>query len=212
MSGITLINPGNQQGLRYLFDIADPQSNPENIDMTAIQPVVDMNFGGFAKLHDYTNLLSCAEPASSIAGVQSKTWTILCYGNATTADQQVIVPVGHHFVSFGIKMHIYFNAAGAAAVNGKYISSEVLMIAPSGTEITRYHMTFVAASGCLLYAPGFQNTEVINRQHLCVVPAGSKINVVFWLQDGTNFPAATVVRYALVGQAIPVGSPLPIGV
>lgn len=206
---LTLINPRNQGGLRYLFDLVDPQSNPERIDMGAIQPVIDMNFSGYAKLNDYDKLEDCEEPSSSIAGVQTKTWRILSYGNDDgSGDTQLVVPVGHNFIVWGIKMHIYFNAAGAAAFSGKYISSEVLAIMPTGAEVTKWHGTGHVSSGCLLYAPGHYEFAPLTRNELCIIPAGTVLNLVWWAQDGSNFPGTTVVRYAIVGQAVPEGAPL----
>lgn len=209
MPGITSINPRNQKGLQYLFDINDPQSNPESIDMQAIQPTIDMSFGGVARLHDYENLLSVAQSGSSIAGVQTKTWQILSPGNAVGADNQIVVPVGYHFVSWGLKTNLYFDAAGIAAFAGKYCSCEVLLFTPNNDEIIKYHGTELTASGVRLYAPGFRTTENITRNHICVIPAGCRIRLVWWSQDGTVFPANTVVRYYWAGQAFPVGSPLP---
>lgn len=209
---LSLINPRNQGGLRYIFDLVDPQSNPETIDMTAIQPVVDFNFGGFVKLNDYENLEGCTEAGSSIAGVQTKTWRILSYGNAVGVTQQVVVPVGYNAVIWGIKQHLLYDAAGAAAVNGKYASSEILMTCPNGVQITKYHGCGQQFTGTQLYAPGNHYFEPLTRTNICVVPAGCVLDLVWWLQDGTNFPANTVVVYAVTAQCFPVGAPLPIGI
>lgn len=206
---ITLINPGNQQGLRYLFDIVDPQSNPENIDMSAIQPVIDMNFGGFAKLNDYGNSQNCQQPSSSIAGVQSKTWRILSHGNAVGADQQVVVPVRHNFFLWGHKLDLYFDAAGAGAFNGKWITCEILLWCPDGTELCKYHASWQVSTGYQLYAPGGKGAPPLNMADWQVIPYGSYVELVFWVQDGSNFPANTRVKYMLYGIAYPSGAPLP---
>lgn len=206
---ITLINPGNQQGLRYLFDIVDPQSNPEHIDMNAIQPVIDMNFGGFAKLNDYGRQQSCTEPTSSIAGVQSKTWRILTYGNASGVTQQVVVPVGHNFHLWGHKLDIYFDAAGAAAFANKWITCEILWWTPNGTELCKYHASWQCANGYQLFAPGGKGAPPLNQSDMQVIPAGTNVDLVFWSQDGSNFPANTRVKYCLYGIAYPNGAPIP---
>lgn len=177
--------------------------------MTAIQPVVDMQFGGFAKLNDYGKQQSCTQLSSSIAGVQSKTWRVLSYGNAVGADTQLVVPVGHNFHLWGHKMDIYFNAAGAAAFNGKYISCEFLWWTPDGTELCKYHGTCHVSSGCLLYAPGHYELRALNMADMQVIPAGTQMDLVWWCQDGSNFPAVTRVKYCLYGIAYPEGAPLP---
>lgn len=206
---MTLINPGNQQGLRYLFDIADPQSNPDQIDMTSIQPVIDMSFMGYARLHDYGRLLSAEAELLSVAGIQTKTYDILSYGNKTTADVQIEVPVGNHFVVWGTKLHIYFNAAGAAAYNTKCISGQVNMICPDGSKLCKWHATGHVSSSCLLYGPGHYEFAELTRNNLYIVPAGCKLQVVWWSQDGTKFPAGTTTEYRITGQYIPCGAPIP---
>lgn len=206
------IDMGGQRGLAYITGINEPQTNPEEVETNSIKPVIDMAFNGFAKLNDYDHLIDCAESGSTIAGLQTKTWRVLSYGNASGADQQIVVPVGYNFLVWGIKQHIYFDAAGAAAYNGKYISSEVLMTTPTGTEITKWHGTGHVSSSAVLYAPGHYEFSPLTRENVCVIPAGSILTIVWWSQDGSNFPANTDVIYAIVGQAFPVGAPMPYGI
>lgn len=47
---LSKIDPRNQQGLRWLFNISDTRVNPEDLDMSSVQPVIDMSFGGYSKL------------------------------------------------------------------------------------------------------------------------------------------------------------------
>lgn len=206
---LTLINPRGNKGLQSLFDISDPQANPEKIDMGAIQPVIDMQFGGFAKLNNYELQESCTELSSSVAGVQTKTWRVLSYGNAVGGDQQIVVPVGHNFHLWGHKMDIFFDAAGAGAFNGKYISTEFLWWTPDGTELCKYHGTGHVSGGCQLYAPGHYEFGKLNMSDMQVIPAGTQMDLVWWVQDGSNFPANTRVKYCLYGVAYPEGAPLP---
>lgn len=205
---LSLINPQNQKGLRHVFDIKDPQLNPEHVDMGAVQPVIDMSFNGFAKLNDYSLLQGITESGDTIAGVQTKTWRVLSYSNSFGATTQIVVPPNHNFLIWGIKQHIYFNAAGAAAFNGKYISSELLMNCPDsgGTQITKWHGTGHVSSGCLLYAPGHFEISPLTKENIQVIPADCTLDIVWWAQDGSIFPANTVVVYAIAGQAFPVGA------
>lgn len=209
--GRSTIDMRGARGLSYVLGINNVQTNPDEADLSFVQPVIDMSMCGYSRLNDYTRLMGIAEPGSSIAAAQTKTWRILSHGNAVGVDRQVVVPVGHNFVIWGIKQHLYYNAAGAAADNGKYISSEILMNCPTspGVQVTKYHGTGHVSSNCLLYAPGHYEFSCMSRENVYVVPAGCSLDLVWWKQDGTMFPANTVVVYAIVGQAFPDGAPIP---
>lgn len=209
--GQSLINPNNQKGLRHVFEIKDTQLNPEHVDMGAVQPVIDMNFGGNATLNNYDLLQGCTEPGSSVVGVQTKTWRILSYVNASGVDQQIVVPPNHNFLIWGIKCHLYFNAAGAAAIAGKYFSIEIKMICPDSgsTEVSKYHGTNFGYAGCLLYGLGGLYFRECTKLNMQVIPADCVLEITTWVQDGTNFPNSCVMVYSIVGQAFPVGAPAP---
>lgn len=177
--------------------------------MTAIQPTIDMQFGGFAKLNNYEAALSCTEPTSSIAGVQAKTWRVLSYGNASGGTKQIVVPVGNNFHLWGHKMDIYFDSVGANAFNGKWITCEILWWTPDGTELCKYHTSWQVQTGYQLFAPGGKGAARLNQSDMQVIPAGTEMDIVFWAQDGSNFPANTRVKYCLYGVAYPTGAPLP---
>jgi len=207
------IDPRNQRGLEYTLGIKEPQSNPDEVDLTDVKPVIDMNMQGYARLNDYTKLLECHESMGDpISGLQTKTWRCLSVQNAVGAEPQILVPVGHNFVSWGIKVYLFTNAAGAAALAGKYISLEFEMITPTGQNVTKYHGVTQCNAGILLYAPGHYWLHRLTREHICVVPAGCAMQFTWWLQDGTNFPANTEIFYTWVGQAIPEGAPIPMGI
>lgn len=213
--GLILISPRNQRGLAYLFEIKEDQTNPEYIDMGAIAPVIDMNFGGYAKMHDYTNLLYCAEAGSTIGGLQTKTWNILSYGNATGADQQIVVPVGYNTIIWGIKCYLQTDAAGAGALSAKYFNCNIKMVCPigGGTDVTKWRATFIGHTGVQLYQPGgADNVPPLNRNDLYIVPDACKLTMVWWMQDGSTFPANTNIIYHIVAQSFPIGAPLPQGI
>jgi len=199
------------RGLSHVLGINSVQTNPDEADLGFVQPVIDMSMCGYSRLNDYTLLRGAAESGSSIAAAQTKTWRILSHGNAVGADQQITAPVGHNFVIWGIKQHLYYNIAGSGADNGKYISSEILMNCPTSptTQVTKYHGTGHVSTSCLLYAPGHYEFAPLTRENIFVVPAGCSLDLVWWKQDGTMFPANTVVVYAIVGQAFPDGAPMP---
>lgn len=203
---------GGQRGLAYLLGVNEPQTNPEECAVDTVQPVIDMSMQGYAKLNDYSKFIDCEESGDTIAGAQTKTWAVLSYGNARGATEQIVVPVGYNYLIWGIKQHIYFDGAGATAFNGKYISSELLMTGPGGVQVTKWHGTCHVSSSAVLYAPGHYELAPLTRQNLYVVPAGCIIDLVWWAQDGSNFPANTDVIYAIMGQAFPQGAPIPAGI
>lgn len=195
-------------GLQYMFDINEPQSNPESLDMSNIIPVIDMSMGGHALLHDSDKYLSAdGRSGSNLVGVQSKTFRVLTYGNASGADPQVVVPLNHHFISWGMKCMFYTNAAGAAAINNKWGSIELELFPGVGAvPAVKFIGEFLGSSLKQQYAFN------ITREFLQIVPAGSYCQLSIWLHDGSVFPAATELKYTLIGQAVPVGAVLPLGV
>jgi len=196
----------NRNGLRYMFQINEAQSNPEILDMTSIIPTIDMSMMGHALLDDTSKYLSCdGRTTSSVAGVQSKTFKILSYGNAVGADTQIVVPLNHHFVVWGVKILLYTNVAGAGVINNKWISIELELLTGS-VPICKYQNDFTGNSLRQQYQ------QPLDRSNLQVVPCGCTLQLSTWIQDGTNFPANTSLQYTLVGQAVPSGAPLPLGV
>jgi hypothetical protein len=201
------INPRNQGGLRYLFDTIDPKSNPESIDMETITPVVEMSFGGYSKLNDYTNLDHCQQVADNIAGQSLLHRTMLSYGNFDGGgDPQIAYPVGYNAMVWGLKTHVKFDAAGAAAFNGKFITCVIKMYERNGIDMDKVFWTVKVETLNRIYQPW------ITRESLCIVPSECKLELWWLVQDGVNFPANTTLDYKLITQSFPIGCPFPIGV
>jgi len=211
----SLINPRNQQGLRYLFDIADPKSNPERIEMASIQPTIDMSFGGYAKLSDFTQLQSQGLNGVSLNGVQTFTNRILSYGNSTGIDPQIIIPIGFCAIIWGMKVHVSMSAGDAAANAGKYLQQVIKLIIPTigvNNDITKWSGAWKIDSNMTLYQPGSLGTETIHRGHLSVIPPSCGLEITTWWESGVNFPASTTLTYHIGAQCFPVGAPLPMGI
>jgi len=208
------IDPQGARALSHVLGVRGIYSNPDTVDMSTVNLTMDMSMGGFCKLNDYSQYRSCLELTHSVAGVQTRTFRILRYGspNPGEPEDQILVPLDHNFYSWGIKSHLILTAAGAAAMAGKYISIEILMQTPAGDEITKYHGTGHVSAGVELYAPGHYEFPPLNRDSLYVVPAGCTLTEVWWVQDGTNFPAGSTVTYSLAGCCLPLSSPIPMGV
>lgn len=211
------INPVNLRGMTYLLGTIGQQSAPDYVDQSAVIPVVDVGMNGYARLNDYSNLLYCRENEGvNLAGVQTKTVRVISYViNDGSGDEQIVVPNDHNLVIWGWKMYVYTNAAGAAALNQKYMSMEVTMSVPIGgidIEITKYHGTGHCSTNVLLYAPGHYEFAPLNRNDLYIIPRTCFVEATVWLQDGTNFPANTSLYYTIVGQPFPVGMAVPWGI
>ena len=207
----TLINPRNQGGLRYLFDISDPHSNPEHIEMGSIQPTIDMSMGGYARMNDYSQLKDAGLVGVALSGQQTATFNILSYGNVYGIDPQIVVPIGHCCVVWGIKMHLQMSAADAGANNGKYAQCVLQMIAPTivSPAVTKWNGTFQVNTNQLLYSPGTRYVENITRDNVSVIPPSTRLAFTIWWETGGNFPNSAVFTYSIVGQCFPVGGPLP---
>lgn len=207
------VDPRNMRGIEYVLGVKETQTNPDEVDLTDVKPVIDMNMEGYARLNDYDQLLECYTPvAVSISGLSTKTWRCLSVQNPVGLDPQIVVPVSYNFLSWGIKVYLQTNAAGAAALAGKYISLEFEMFTPFGRTITKYHGTTQCVAGVQLYAPGHYWLHGLTRENICLIPAGCAMQFTWWLQDGTNFPANTGVYYSWCGQAFPAGAPIPMGI
>jgi len=177
--------------------------------MSAVQPVIDMNFGGDVRMNDYSNLFK-ADETFNIAGTLTQTYRMLSYGQASGGTDQIVVPLGYHCVIWGFKIYLQFTAAGAAAFANKYISMNVKMNTPaSGVDVTKWGGTALVPGGtCQLFGPGM-GMVALNRNDIQVIPLGCSLDVVVWSQDGTNFPVNTNFIYQIVGQCFPAGAPIP---
>lgn len=201
------INPRNQQGIRYLFETIDQKSNPETIDLSTIVPVVDMSFGGFAKLGDYSLLDHCQQIGDNIAGRSALNRDMLSYGtDSGSGDPQIVVPVGMNTVIWGMKTHVKYDAAGAAAHNGKYMTCVIKLYDPNGIDMDKVFWTVPVVTANRIYQPW------ITRESICVIPAGCRLELWWLVQDGTNWPANTQLDYKLISQSFPIGAPLPYGI
>ena len=201
------INSRNQGGLRHLFDINDPNSNPETIDMDTITPVIEMSFGGYSKMNDYSTCDHCQQVGDNIAGQSLLNRTMLNYGNYDgSGDPQIAVPVGYNTIVWGMKTHVNFDAAGAAALNGKYLTCVVKMYDINGIDMDKVFWTVPIVTANRIYQPW------ITRESIYVIPAQCKLELWWLVQDGTNFPANTKLDYKLITQSFPIGCPLPMGI
>lgn len=212
--GRTAIDPtAIRAGLSNLLGIKGVRSAPDSVNMEAVIPQIEIGQQGYAILNNDDALLQCeAAFGLSLAGLQSKTCRVLSYVLASGLDGQIVVPVNHNFYFWGIKWYWNTNAAGAAALNGKYVSMEwanLINVAGTVCEVEKYFGTGICRTGILQYHPGGEQFFPLTRQNIYIVPAGVNCQITVWLQDGTNFPANTYMYYRLVGQAVPIGVQIP---
>jgi len=198
--------------LTFLLGINSVVSNPAEIDLSTVNPVIDMGMSGYSYLHDSTRYLSLFDGAG-LAGLQTKTMRILTQGNAFGANPQLVYPIGCHFVVFSCTFTMVVDAAGAAAINNKYIIAALEMGLPNTSIVTKkWRGQITGDTACKHYFDGMQRVEKINRDHLYILPSGSNLSYVIYVDDGTNFPANTTFEYHLTGMAVPVGAPLPLDI
>lgn len=207
------IELGGAKGIRHVLGTNDTQQNPEEVDLGTVIPVIEMGMQGHLRLNDVDNWLQ-ASATTAINGVQTKTYRILSTGVAGGADPQIVLPIDENFVVWGMKFAITFDAAGAAAVNNKFISFELTVGVGwgAGVELVKYFCTFQGNTGILQYSPGSINTAPLDRNAIQIIPAGCYSYITMWMQDGTNFPANTTCKYRIGGISVPVGASLPLGI
>jgi len=198
--------------LQFLLGINTPQTNPETVDLSSVNPVVEMSMQGFSHLHYTDRYLSINSTGNAMAGVQTKTYRMLSSGNAVGADTQIIVPIGCHFICFGASVTMVVDAAGSAAINNKFITCAIEMVMPNSDVVKKWRAMYLGNTNNRHYYDGVTNTEKITRNHLCVVPSSCALSLVIYTEDGSNFPANTTMEYFISGMSIPIGAPLPIGV
>lgn len=212
---ISNIELRGNQALQFLLGVNTPQTNPEKIDMSTVNPVVEMSMQGFSNLHYSDRYMALAATGENLTGLQTKTVRILSQGNSGIPpfnQPQIVFTLGCHFVVFGCTFTVATNAAGAAALNNKNMTANVEMIMPDGTIIKKWRGQLLGDSTLQHYYDGMQRTEKINRQHICIVPSGCSLNIVIYIEDGTAFPAGTTLEWSIAGMNIPIGAPLPIGI
>jgi hypothetical protein len=202
-------------GLVYLLGVNAQASNPENIDLSTINPVVDMAMGGYAKLHDNTKWQGVSGGAIDIGGVQTNQTLLLTPGNSIGANLQIVVPINHHFVVWGCSVQFEFNGGGVAAMAGKRFACGLALYPSVSYHTKLWRGEFQVNVKTLQYYDGWacsgdSMTEKISDNHVKIIPAGCQLKLDTWVQDGSNFPAGTIINYFLVGMAIPTGAPIPV--
>ena len=166
-----------------------------------------MSFGGYSKMNDYSTCDHCQQVGDNIAGQSALNRTMLNYGNYDgSGDPQIAVPVGYNTIVWGMKTHVNFDAAGAAALNGKYLTCVVKMYDINGIDMDKVFWTVPIVTANRIYQPW------ITRESIYVIPAQCKLELWWLVQDGTNFPANTKLDYKLITQSFPIGCPLPMGI
>jgi hypothetical protein len=209
-----LIEGKSSKGLEYIFGIKEMQSYPDNLNLDMVQPVIDLSMGGNALLHDSAKY-KCESMSESIAGANNFSFPLISYNTPVGITTQVVYPINHHFVVWGISILVSFDAAGAAAFNTIDFASCIRLYQPAGQYVDKWFGEFVGATNVRLYFDGLQKSgsamnEKITKNHINVCPAGCRMTIEIFTQAGANFPANTTFNVRTQGQAVPIGAPLPL--
>lgn len=214
MSERPLIDLRGQSPLPSMFNVRDTRSYPETFDMSTIQPTLDMAMGGYKDMHTYSRWSGKMVVGLGIGGLQTKFYPIANYGQAVGGDPQIIIPINHCFVLFGLSLKITFDAAGSGAIGGVYFSQELhLYNAVAFGDPTHFYKpwrgTYLGNASLRGYFDGSLTTEIITLKHLRVIPAGCSLGFQTYTQNGSLFPANTIVDWSIAGINVPIGEPLP---
>jgi len=204
----TKIDPQGAHGLEHLLGINTEQSNPDEVDLSFVQPVVDMQMGGYARLDDIGNIRFGGRTIS-IAGIAGVIPSWIRYGNAATAGD-LVYDIGHHLVMFGLGWHVTFDAAGIAAFATANFFLHVRLYDSGGNYIHAHWQEVNTTTDQLIYASSVgSNGFAANALRIPVIPAGFWVDLLIQTQTGINFPANTELGIRAMGLQVPVGAPLP---
>ena len=220
MTHIELV--GNK-GLQHLLGINEPNSNPDSVDMSTINPVVDMSMGGFLKLNDSGNYKRAYCVVENALNASSMSVAVLDYGNvAVPGFGTVAYDVGYNFRVLAWTASIYIvSGPWGATYDGRNIMMEFLLTINGSqyVQVLQGNVKIMANNFYLFFGdPGattvsgtYGDTVVRNL----VVPAGAVLSVGVACNQKAgasfDFDAAGNVRLisTLIGMQVPVGAPLP---
>jgi len=196
------------RGINKIFSVKGLANRPESIDFSAIHPTIDYMQNGWSNLDDQT-AVGGAESITPMAGIQTYTVPIVDYVNNSGSYQpRIIVEVGYNLCVAGFSYQLYFDAAGAAAFNNKYIASALHLVSFDTVQsIKKYRAMHQMASTKRMVFDGDNTSEKFCcSKHMPYVPAGMSVTFTIWSEDGTNFPANTSLICNTMGLAFPFGT------
>lgn len=216
----THIEPKKSNGLQYLLGINGVQTMPEACNIETVQPVVDMNMNGHALLHDISKYQSIYH-SEDVVGQNSLHYPLISYGSAVGVLGEIVVPHDHHFVVWGISLLILFDNAGRTAFANKDFAACLRLYQPQNLMyVDKWFGMWRCNTDDYTYFDGMARSGTTNAQnekitsrHIGIVPATCYATVELFTEDGANtFPANTYFGYRVMGQSVPCGAPLPMGV
>lgn len=220
MRGRSMIDPRNNQGLRHIFNLNDPQTNPEAVDMNSVQPVTNMNFEGYAKWPDDDNYKEANVTIRSTSD-QDPTIAVDVINPGLTAMVAGGIPYGHN-VSCYVYNHSIIVTVGdpltlAVSMNGNSCKFESRV---NNGLLNYYVDSFRLTHGenfCKINVPvGCYDKAGAVLPLTPVILHGSEIlritcNIDIFNSGG--FPALTLEGLAATYRAqallIPYGAPIP---
>jgi len=220
---MTHIDLVGNKGLQHLLGINEPSSNPDSVDMSTINPVIDMSMGGYLKLNDSANYRRAFCVNENALNATTISVNVLDYGNvATPGFGTVAYDVGYNFrvLAWTATIRIVSGPWGAT-YTGRNIMMEFLLTI-NGSEyvqVMRGNLQ-IMANNFYLFFGGPGATTVGGAYGDCVirnlvVPAGATLSVGVACNQAVgasfDFDNAGNVRLesTIMGIQVPVGAPLP---
>jgi hypothetical protein len=210
-SGIVDLDLQNERGLAYVLGVKGVQSNPNHVDMTTVRPVIDMNMQGYSKLHDYDEIHWCNH-YETLTGQTNHSINMIAYGNQIGVNNQIVVPLNHNMILWGIEVYVLFTGAGIAAFAGNDIFIALEMYLSGARDITKWCGSTTTVPASAEYWPGTNGLPTLSRDNMYVIPATAQVRARARSTSGVAFPAGTSLRYKALGQCFPIGAPLPMNI
>lgn len=223
-SKISQIDPRNQQGLRHIFNLTTTQVNPDQVDMTMVQPVVDMNMCGYAKLPDQRNMME-GYVSENINDVNSQTHELISYVSRRDLINpgELVYAANHNLLVFALDFFLYPTNADHFTTSALWHFIAIEMYVPDHLDpitIWRCKWTRHANNRDYYYLPPEldinQGGPGLRQCPAFIVPAGCWVNFRVQSADVAFAPEPTTTHLTYLGLSVhvkglqvPQGAPIP---
>lgn len=93
----TPLDPQGRHGLEHVLGINGIMRNPDHVDLSTINPVIDMGMQGHARLNDPINIKPALIQKSLLAAAANMTGFVVSYGNANNPlMDDLVINVGYN--------------------------------------------------------------------------------------------------------------------
>jgi hypothetical protein len=220
---VSQIDPRNAQGLRHIFNITSEKTNPDQIDLAMVQPVVDMNMQGYARLPDSRNMLEgyISTEANDVASIHPR---LISYVSAAVPGSgELVYDANHNLLVFALDWFLWITNADHATTSALWHWVSLEMYVPGHLNpVSIWRVKFPRHTNARDYyymstesevtqgGPGTRSTPAF------ILPAGCWLEVRLQTGDVNFSPEPAHVHLTYLGLSVqvkglqvPQGAPIP---